>query len=152
MYAAGLTLKEEQYPHFRAKFEAVVADTIHPDLLIPEIAIDAEINLTDITPKFFRILKQFEPFGPGNMTPVFLTQNLIDSGFGKAIGKGEEHLKLYVKQEGAEGFGAIGFGLAAKKDLACKGDAFDAVYSIDENVWNGETTLQLRLRDIRCEE
>ena len=152
MYAAGLTLKEEQYPQFRQKFEAVVADTIHPDLLIPEISIDAEINLSDITPKFFRILKQFEPFGPGNMTPVFLTRNLIDSGFGKAIGKGEEHLKLYVKQEGAEGFGAIGFGLAAKKDLACKGDAFDAVYSIDENVWNGETTLQLRLRDIRCKE
>ncbi|KGO84935.1 recombinase RecJ [Flavobacterium rivuli WB 3.3-2 = DSM 21788] len=152
MYAAGLTLKEEQYPQFRQKFEAVVADTIHPDLLIPEISIDAEINLGDITPKFFRILKQFEPFGPGNMTPVFLTQNLIDSGFGKAIGKGEEHLKLYVKQEGTEGFGAIGFGLAAKKDLACKGNAFDAVYSIDENVWNGETTLQLRLRDIRCEE
>jgi len=152
MYAAGLTLKEEQYPHFRAKFEAVVADTIHPDLLIPEISIDAEINLTDITPKFFRILKQFEPFGPGNMTPVFLTRNLTDSGFGKAIGKGEEHLKLFVKQEGSEGFGAVGFGLAAKKNLACNGDTFDAVYSIDENVWNGATTLQLRLRDIRCEE
>jgi len=152
MYAAGLTLKEEQYANFRAKFEAVVADTIHPDLLIPEISIDAEINLRDITPKFFRILKQFEPFGPGNMTPVFLTRNLIDSGFGKAIGKGEEHLKLYVKQEGSDGFGAIGFGLAAKKNLACNGDAFDAVYSVDENVWNGETTLQLRLRDIRCEE
>ena len=87
MYAAGLTLKEEQYANFRAKFETVVADTIHPDLLIPEISIDAEINLRDITPKFFRILKQFEPFGPGNMTPVFLTRNLIDSGFGKAIGK-----------------------------------------------------------------
>jgi len=152
MYAAGLTLKEEQYPHFRQKFEAVVADTIHPDLLIPEISIDAEINLADITPKFLRILKQFEPFGPGNMTPVFLTRNLLDSGFGKSIGSDDTHLKLFVKQGGSEGFGAIGFGLATKKSLACNGDTFDAVYSIDENVWNGETTLQLRLRDIRCEE
>jgi single-stranded-DNA-specific exonuclease len=152
MYAAGLTLKEEQYPQFRQKFEAVVADTIHPDLLIPEIAIDAEISLTDITPKFFRILKQFEPFGPGNMTPVFLTRNLIDSGFGKSIGSDDTHLKLFVKQEGTEGYGAIGFGLAAKKDLACNGESFDAVYSIDENVWNGQTNLQLRLRDIRCKQ
>jgi single-stranded-DNA-specific exonuclease len=152
MYAAGLTLKEEQYPHFRQKFEAVVADTIHPDLLIPEIAIDAEISLADITPKFFRILKQFEPFGPGNMTPVFLTRNLMDSGFGKAIGSDDTHLKLFVKQEGTEGYGAIGFGLAAKKDLACNGESFDAVYSIDENVWNGQTNLQLRLRDIRCKQ
>jgi len=152
MYAAGLTLKEEQYPQFRQKFEAVVADTIHPDLLIPEIAIDAEISLTDITPKFFRILKQFEPFGPGNMTPVFLSRNLMDSGFGKAIGSDDTHLKLFVKQEGTEGYGAIGFGLAAKKDLACNGESFDAVYSIDENVWNGQANLQLRLRDIRCKQ
>jgi single-stranded-DNA-specific exonuclease len=152
MYAAGLTLKEEQYPHFRQKFEAVVADTIHPDLLIPEISIDAEISLEAITPKFFRILKQFEPFGPGNMTPVFLTRNLMDSGFGKSIGSDDTHLKLFVKQEGTEGYGAIGFGLAAKKDLACNGESFDAVYSIDENVWNGQTNLQLRLRDIRCKQ
>jgi single-stranded-DNA-specific exonuclease len=152
MYAAGLTLKEEQYPHFRQKFEAVVADTIHPDLLIPEISIDAEISLEDINPKFFRILKQFEPFGPGNMTPVFLTRNLMDSGFGKSIGSDDTHLKLFVKQEGTEGYGAIGFGLAAKKDLACNGESFDAVYSIDENVWNGQTNLQLRLRDIRCKQ
>ena len=152
MYAAGLTLKEEQYPHFRQKFEAVVADTIHPDLLIPEISIDAEISLDDITPKFFRILKQFEPFGPGNMTPVFLSRNLMDSGFGKAIGSDDTHLKLFVKQEGTEGYGAIGFGLAAKKDLACNGESFDAVYSIDENVWNGQANLQLRLRDIRCKQ
>ena len=152
MYAAGLTLHQEQYPLFRARFEAVVADTIHPDLLIPEIAIDAEINFNDITPKFFRILKQFEPFGPGNMTPVFLTRNITDSGFGKPIGQGDAHLKLFVKQNGSEGFGAVGFGLAKKMDLACNGEAFDAAYSIDENVWNGQTTLQLKLRDIRCKE
>jgi len=153
MYAAGLTLQEENYTLFRDKFEAVVAETLHPDLRIPEIAIDAEIDFTDITPKFFRILKQFEPFGPGNMTPVFLTRHITDSGYGKSIGADDTHLKLFVKQQGtSEGFGAIGFGLAVKKELACNGDSFDAVYSVDENTWNGETSLQLRLRDIRCSE
>ncbi|MGQ2984492.1 single-stranded-DNA-specific exonuclease RecJ [Flavobacterium sp.] len=151
MYAAGLTLLEEQYPLFRDKFEQVVSETIDPELLTPEISIDAEIDLTDITPKFFRLIKQFEPFGPGNMTPVFVTRNLKDTGFGKPIGSDESHLRLFVRQEGQEGFGAIGFGLASKMDLACGGEVFEAAYSIDENVWNGEANLQLRLRDIRCE-
>ncbi|MGQ3087569.1 single-stranded-DNA-specific exonuclease RecJ [Flavobacterium sp.] len=151
MYAAGLTLLEEQYPLFRDKFEQVVSETIDPELLTPEISIDAEIDLTDITPKFFRLIKQFEPFGPGNMTPVFVTRNLKDTGFGKPIGSDESHLRLFVRQEGQEGFGAIGFGLASKMDLACGGEVFEAAYSIDENVWHGEANLQLRLRDIRCE-
>lgn len=151
MYAAGLTLKEEQFAQFKARFEKVVAETIDPELLTPEISIDAEISFAEITPKFFRILKQFEPFGPGNMTPVFMSRNLKDSGFGKAIGSDESHLKLFVKQEDSDGFGAVGFGLARKKDLACGGDFFDAVYSVDENVWNGQVSLQLRIRDIRCE-
>lgn len=150
MYAAGLTLHEEQYPHFRDKFEEVVKQTIAPELLVPEISIDAEINLRDITPKFNRILKQFEPFGPGNMTPVFFSKGLRDTGFGKPVGDGS-HLRLTVKQGSGDAFTAIGFGLAAKKHLACNGDAFDAVYSVDENEWNGEVSLQLRLRDIRCE-
>ena len=152
MYAAGLTLKEEQFGLFKDKFESVVSNTIHPDLLIPEIAIDAEIDLVDITPKFFRILKQFEPFGPGNMSPVFKSTNLTDSGFGKTIGADESHLRLFVRQGNSEGYAAIGFGLAKKIDVACRGTAFDAVYSIDENVWNGQTSLQLRLRDIKCSE
>jgi single-stranded-DNA-specific exonuclease len=151
MYAAGLTLKEEQFPYFKARFEAVVAETIDPALLTPEISIDAEIALADITAKFHRILKQFEPFGPGNMTPVFLSKNLKDTGYGKPIGSDESHLRLFIKQGESEGFAAIGFGLAAKKDLACNGEAFDAVYSVDENVWNGQASLQLRLRDIQCE-
>lgn len=149
MYAAGLTLKEDQYEAFREKFEQVVQNTITPELLIPEIKIDAELNLADITPKFFRILKQFEPFGPGNMTPVFLTKGLHDTGFGRAIGADSDHLKLFVKQGNSDGFGAVGFGLAKKKDLACNGEAFDAAYSIDENEWNGQVSLQLRLRDVR---
>lgn len=151
MYAAGLTLKEEQYEAFREKFEQVVQSTITPELLIPEIKIDAELDLADITPKFFRILKQFEPFGPGNMTPVFLTKGLRDTGFGRAIGADSDHLKLFVKQGNSEGFGAVGFGLAKKKDITCNGNAFDAAYSIDENEWNGQVSLQLRLRDVRRE-
>ncbi|MCO6147325.1 single-stranded-DNA-specific exonuclease RecJ [Flavobacterium sp. NRK1] len=152
MYAAGLTLKEEQYPLFRQKFEEVVGQTITPELLIPEISIDAEIDFADITPKFHRLLKQFEPFGPGNMSPVFMSRNIKDTGYGKPIGADETHLRLFVKQGESEGFAAIGFGLAKKMDLACDGKAFDAAYSIDENEWNGQVNLQLRLRDIRCEE
>lgn len=151
MYAAGLTLKEEQYPLFKNKFEEVVQQTIPQDLLTPEITIDAELDFSAITPRFYRILKQFEPFGPGNMTPVFLTRNIKDSGYGKAIGADGTHLKLFLKQEDEKGYSAIGFGMANKKDLACNGDFFDAVYSVDENTWNGVTSLQLRLRDIKCE-
>lgn len=151
MYAAGLTLKEEQYVNFKNKFEEVVQQTIPQDLLTPEITIDAELDFAEITPRFYRILKQFEPFGPGNMTPVFLTRNVKDSGYGKAIGADGTHLKLFLKQEDEKGYSAIGFGMANKKDLACNGDFFDAVYSVDENTWNGVTDLQLRLRDIKCE-
>ncbi|RDI05389.1 single-stranded-DNA-specific exonuclease RecJ [Flavobacterium sp. AG291] len=151
MYAAGLTLKEEQYPLFRQKFEEVVQQTIHPDLLIPEVTIDAEIDFADITPKFNRLLKQFEPFGPGNMSPVFMTRNVKDTGYGKAIGADETHLRLFLRQGEEGGYAAIGFGLAKKMDVACKGQPFDAAYSIDENEWNGEVSIQLRLRDIRCE-
>lgn len=150
MYAAGLTLLEDQYPLFRAKFEAVVEETIDPELLIPEVSIDAEIELNDITPKFHRLLQQFEPFGPGNMSPVFMSRNLKDTGFGKPIGADATHLRLFVKQEDSDGFAAIGFGLANKMEVACSGEPFDAAYSIDENVWNGQTSLQLRLRDIKC--
>jgi len=152
MYAAGLTLKEEQYPLFRQKFEEVVQQTIHPDLLIPEISIDAEIDFADITPKFHRLLKQFEPFGPGNMSPVFISRGVKDTGFGKPIGGDQTHLRLFVKQGESEGYAAIGFGLAKKMDLACNGEVFDAAYSIDENEWNGTVSLQLRLRDIRCKD
>lgn len=149
MYAAGMTLKEENYLAFKEAFEKTVAQTIHPDLLIPEISIDAEINLTDINEKLVRLLKQFEPFGPQNMSPVFLTKNVKDSGYAKGIGANEEHLKLFVKQNGSEGFGAIGFGLGKKLDLAVNKKTFDAVYHIDENEFNGNVTVQLRLKDLR---
>ena len=149
MYAAGMTLLEENYLAFKNAFEKVVSATIHPDMLIPEIAIDAEIDLSDITPKLTRILKQFEPFGPQNMTPVFLTKNVKDTGYAQKLGSGEEHLKLFVRQNNSEGMAAIGFGLGNKMELTANKNPFEAVYCIDENEWNGKTSIQLRLKDIK---
>ena len=148
-YAAGLTLMEEDFENFKNEFEKVVSETITPQQLIPEISVDAMIDLDDITPKFYRILKQFAPFGPGNMTPVFMTENLTDVGVGKCVGKDKSHLRLVVKQEKSNQFTGIGFGLADKEDIACNGKPFKAVYCIDENEWQGNVSLQLRLKDIR---
>ena len=149
MYAAGMTLKEENYQNFKNAFEKVVSETIHPDLLIPEISIDAEINLNDVTERLIRLLNQFEPFGPQNMTPTFMTKSIRDTGYAKQLGKDEEHLKLFVKQSNSEGFGAIGFGLGNKLELVKNQNPFDAAYCIDENEFNGNVTLQLRLKDLK---
>ncbi|HNQ26710.1 MAG TPA: single-stranded-DNA-specific exonuclease RecJ [Aquaticitalea sp.] len=147
-YAAGLTLKEENYEVFKQAFEDEVSRTIDTSLLTPEIKIDAKIELSDITPKFFRILKQFEPFGPGNMTPIFVADNLKDSGFGKCVGENDKHLRLNIGQHDSQTFAAIGFNLGTKYHLAKSPRAFKAVFTIDENVWNDKVSLQLRLRDI----
>jgi len=149
MYAAGMTLKEENYLLFKEAFEKEVEKTIHPDMLIPEIAIDAEINFNNITPKLIRILKQFEPFGPLNMTPIFLTTEVKDTGYGKPMGKENEHIKLFVKQNGSEGIPAIGFGLGDKYELTANQKSFQMAYCIDENEWNGQTSIQLRLKSIK---
>jgi single-stranded-DNA-specific exonuclease len=149
MYAAGMTLKEENYPDFKKAFEKVVSETIHPDMLLPEISIDAELDFTEITPKLIRILKQFEPFGPLNMTPIFISKNVNDTGYPKNMGSEEAHLKLFVKQNDSEGIAAIGFGLGNKINLVTDKKPFDAVYCLDENEWNGKVTIQLRLRDIK---
>lgn len=149
MYAAGMTLKEKNYEAFKNKFEEVVQLSIHPDLLIPEILVDVEINLSDINDKLVRILKQFEPFGPENMTPVFMTKGVHDTGYGKTIGQEETHLKLFVKQNTSEGYNAMGFGLANKKNITENRNKFDTTYTIEENEWNGNVSLQLRLKDIR---
>lgn len=148
-YAAGMTLKQENYELFKQAFEQIVAQTIQPDMLTREIAIDAEIDFAVINPKLIRILKQFEPFGPGNTIPIFLTRNVKDTGYGKRLGVNEEHLRLFLKQDTTEGIAAIGFGLGSKIDLTADQNRFEAVYSIDENEWNGITSLQLRLKDIR---
>ncbi|WP_333807431.1 single-stranded-DNA-specific exonuclease RecJ [Flavobacterium sp.] len=150
MYAAGMTLLEENYENFKNAFEKVVQETIHPDLLTPEISYDVEIELSEINPKLMRLLKQFEPFGPENMTPLFLAKGLIDSGYAKTLGSDNEHLKAFVKQGNSEYFGAIGFGLGNKLDLVTNKNKFDAIFSLEENEWKDTVTLQLQLRDINA--
>ncbi len=149
-YAAGLTLKEENYEAFKQRFEEVVNATCEERLLIPEITIDAKIDLDDITEKFYRILKQFAPFGPGNMKPTFMTENLVDTGYGKKIGADETHLKVTVTQNNkGKKIGGIGFGIGDTYDLISNKKPFSAAYVLDENAWNGEVHLQLRIKDIK---
>lgn len=147
-YAAGLTLLPENYIQFKNKFEEVVSKTIDKKLLTPEITIDAEIELSEITPKFFRILQQMAPFGPQNMKPVFKTTCVRDNGYGKKVGADETHLKLNVFQgDNKQTFNAIGFNLGNKMDYVQ--DEFDIVYTLDENEWNGYKSIQLVLKDLK---
>ncbi|NJY61387.1 single-stranded-DNA-specific exonuclease RecJ [Salinimicrobium sp. CDJ15-81-2] len=148
-YAAGLTLLTEQYENFKRKFEEVVSATIDRKLLTPEIRIDAEINLEDITEKFYRIIKQFAPFGPGNMSPVFMSRNLKDTGYARCVGGDDKHLKarLFQKRNGRS-IDAIGFDLGKKCDLLAEGKKVKAVYAIEENEFQGNVSLQLKLKDI----
>jgi single-stranded-DNA-specific exonuclease len=147
-YAAGLTILPENYQAFKLKFEEVVAQSIDPKLRTPEITIDAEIDLSEITPKFFRILQQMAPFGPMNMKPIFKTPSVRDNGYGKCVGSDESHLKLNIIY-GADRktYNAIGFGLGKKKELI--NNDFDIAYSLDENEWQGVKSIQLMLKDIQ---
>ncbi|MEL6809733.1 MAG: single-stranded-DNA-specific exonuclease RecJ [Bacteroidota bacterium] len=147
-YAAGLTLLEKDYEKFKAAFEEVVSETIDPRLLQPELKVDAKIDFEDITPKLYRILKQFAPFGPGNMTPVFMTDNAMDTGQGRGVGEDKSHLRVVVTQGASPPLTGIGFGLGHKIDIACTGKPFKLAYAIDENEWNGTTSLQLKLKDV----
>ncbi|NJB36990.1 single-stranded-DNA-specific exonuclease RecJ [Croceivirga sp. JEA036] len=148
-YAAGLTLSEEQYPTFKQKFETVVSNTIDAKLLTPELQIDAAIDLYQITPKLMRILKQFAPFGPGNMTPVFMTEKVKDTGYAKGVGQDEAHLKFSVTQNGSTPIGGIGFNLGKKLPLLKNNNSVAIAYTIDENEWNGVVSLQLKLKDLK---
>ncbi len=153
MYAAGLTLKVENVEMFSQRFEEVVSAMIKPEMLVPQIEIDSRLNLEDISPKFYRILKQFEPFGPGNMSPVFLTDEVYDNGDGRKVGAGDEHLKLELIQENNpyKPIGAIGFSLANHFDSLKNGTAFKVCYSIVENTFRGVSAIQLRLKDIKLQ-
>ena len=148
-YAAGLTLLPGQYKAFKAQFEKVVSNTIDPNLLIPEIKVDCMIPLAQITPKLLRIINQFGPFGPGNMTPVFMAEGLMDTGYAKGVGDDEKHLKLSVTQNGSRPIGGIGFNLGDKLPTVKNKGTFSAVFSIEENEWNGNVSMQLKLRDIK---
>jgi single-stranded-DNA-specific exonuclease len=145
-YAAGMTLEVDKVDAFCKKFEEVVHASLHPDLMIPELVIDAEINLRDITPAFYRIVCQMEPFGPDNLRPTFITRGVYNTGFSKVVK--EKHLRFVVKQ-GNTTLTGIGFGLADKAPLLLSGLPVDLVYKLDENEWNGEKSLQLRVLDVR---
>jgi single-stranded-DNA-specific exonuclease len=152
-YAAGLTLKIENIPRFQKRFEEIVADTIDAEQLIPVVEIDTEISLSDITPKFYRILKQFEPFGPENMAPVFLTENVVDNGTGKPVGASGEHLKLNLIQEEDpyKVYPAIAFQQGNLYKHVSMGQGFDICYSLEENEFMGRVNLQLNIRDIKLD-
>ena len=148
-YAAGLTLKPESYFAFKQSFEEYVKTTIDKKLLTPIINVNEKIKLTDITPKFYRILKQFAPFGPANKQPVFYSDNLLDTGYCKTVGEDDKHLKLSLSQANSEVFKSIGFGLGDKLSLIENKTQFKAVFNIDENNWNGIKSIQLKLLDIK---
>jgi single-stranded-DNA-specific exonuclease len=150
-YAAGLTMKVKNILAFTERFEKIVNDTIHPDQLIQVVEIDTEIPLSKIDDKFYRILKQFKPFGPENMAPVFLTENVVDNGYGKVVGSSGEHLKLSLVQEDNpfRVFPAIAFQQGSIFRRIRNGTAFDICYSLEENQFRGEVNLQLNIRDIK---
>jgi len=148
-YAAGLTMKIENIEAFSKKFESYVNDTIKQHQLVPTIEIDAEIEFGEITRQFFRILKQFEPFGPQNMTPVFLTKGVLDNGQVRIVG--EKHLKLFLHHPSSPNvhFSAIAFGQSQWLEPIANGETVDICYTIEENEWNGNVSLQLNIKDIR---
>ncbi|MDA9563972.1 single-stranded-DNA-specific exonuclease RecJ [Flavobacteriales bacterium] len=153
-YAAGLTMPIKNIPAFRKKFDEVVSKTITAAQLIPEIAIDTKLNLIEINPKFFRILSQISPFGPQNMRPVFLSKGVLDTGYSKTVGADNLHLKLSVYQPGNTQLkiNGIGFNMGHFYPKIGQGIPFDIVYTIEENEWNGNVSLQLNLKDIRFQE
>lgn len=150
-YAAGLTLKLENIDAFKKRFEQVVSETIDDHLLIPQIEIDSVLNLNQITPKFHRILKQFAPFGPGNMAPVFASFDMKDKGFAKIVGSNHLKLEVFSPKNPEVSFSAIGFNLGAHIELIQQGCSFNICYAIEENEWNGKTSIQLNIKDINFE-
>jgi single-stranded-DNA-specific exonuclease len=144
--AAGMTLLPEQVENFSKAFENAVATTITPELLVPEIVIDAELKLNEITPSFYNIICQMEPFGPDNMRPVFITKKVMDTGFSKLVK--EQHIKFSLRQHNVIVSG-IGFNMADKFHLLQMKEPVDIVYSLDENEWNNEKNIQLKMIDIK---
>ncbi len=147
--AAGITLELDKIEVFRNKFEEIVSSTIHPELLIPEIVIDAEISFSDIQWPFYNILQQMEPFGPENLRPVFVAKKVWNTGYSKIVK--EAHIRFSLKQNNTV-FTGIGFNMADKFHLLEMKSPIDVVFKIDENEWNGTKTLQLRVLDLRISE
>ena len=148
-FAAGMTCLPEKYEDFKLAFEQEVEKTILPEQKSPEIEIDLEINFDEITPKLIRILKQFEPFGPGNMHPVFYSKNIKDTGYAKTLGSDDAHLKMYVSQSNSEKYNVIAFGQGDKLQIVQNQKPFEMAYVLEENEWNGKVSTQLQARAIR---
>ncbi len=151
IYAAGLSLKEENLEEFIRRFEAYVTEHIEEEQLLPQIEIDSELKFSEITPKFIRILKQFEPFGPGNPKPIFCTRRVFDyNGSSKVVGRDNEHLKLELTDDSSENvMNGIAFRMASFCQDLKAFNPLDIVFTLDENTFNGTTTTQLMIRDIK---
>ena len=151
VYAAGLTMKEEHLQEFCSRMNRFVSGNITREELTPVVEIDAKLDFSQISPKFTRILKQFQPFGPGNNNPVFLTEDVYDAGGGRKVGAGGVHLKLDLMQEQQpyRQIAAIGFNMAEYYDHIKAGNPIDVCYSIVENFYRGSSTVQLRLKDMK---
>ena len=151
LYAAGLTLREENLPAFCERIEKAISGKIVPQMQVPVVDIDAKLNFSQITPKFLRILKQFQPFGPGNSAPVFITENVYDNGMGRKVGAEGGHLKLELIQESHpyHHISAIAFNMADFFDHIKAGNPIDVCYSIVENYYRGTANTQLRVKDLR---
>ena len=151
VYAAGLTLKEENLAEFARRMDTFIAGKITSEMLIPIVELDAKLDFAQITPKFSRILKQFQPFGPGNNNPIFMTENVYDAGSGRKVGGGGVHLKLDLIQESQpyHQIPSIAFNMADYYDYIREGNPIDVCYAIVENYYRGSASIQLRIRDIR---
>ena len=147
-YAAGLTVKKQNLDSFIKEFEKVVAATITKDQLVAEIEVDMQIELDEVNDKLYRIIKQFAPFGPMNRTPNFITKLVTDSGKGRKVGEDKTHLRLTLNTPNKD-LVSIGFGMGEDFDKITENKPFDICYSIDENTWKGQTSLQLRLKGIK---
>ncbi len=148
-YAAGLTMDIEHIPEFKTRFNQFVNEHITDEQLIPRITIDALINFEAITPKFYRVLNQFAPFGPENLSPIFVTENVRDAGNSRRVGEEGRHLSLDLISENGVKIRGIAFSMAEFYDDVVSGKPFDICYSIQENIYKEKKTLQLFIKDIK---
>ena len=148
-YAAGLTIKKENLERFKKRFENIVSQKIDNNVFEQKLLIESKINLSEITPKFFRVLKQFEPFGPGNKSPMFLSENLKINGKPLELGKEKEHIKLNLTQDNKISYSSIGFWFSNKFNNLENKENFSAVFNIDENNWKNRSSIQLKLKDLK---
>ncbi len=148
-YAAGLSVKPENFPAFKEAFTRVVNETLTDEMLIPEIEVDAEIDLAGIHGKFFRVLKQFAPFGPGNTNPVFVSRNCATRGNSRVVGVKHLKFNVYQPELGNVEMAAIAFQQGHHLQDMLSSKRFDLAYQIEENEWNGRVSLQLNIKDIK---